>query len=196
MEYRGPNAWHVEFRCSIATTTRHILTLQPENQRSFCPRSLELTDDKNAHRRDLDFPLGAQVPALTVRGTLPMRGSHHDTTVIDHAMYARDERVVIGFNRRPDRRQCTSDEPTGPMKADAAGIAGKRGARIPIPRQPEAPKSDSQRRLGSHPRASGPHAPEGAKVLCGTQKKMCSVLLSNGGVCSFLAHSEVMIFFC
>ena len=100
VEYRGPNAWHVEFRCSIATTTRHILTLQPENQRSFCPRSLELTEDKNAHRRDLDFPLGAQVPALTVRATLPMndhrfRGSHHDTTLIDHAMYACDERVVI-----------------------------------------------------------------------------------------------------
>ena len=100
VEYRGPNAWHVESRCSIATTTRHSLTLQPENQRSFCPRSLELTEDKNAHRRDLDFPLGAQVPALVVRATLPMndhrfRGSHHGTTHIDHAMYARDGRVVI-----------------------------------------------------------------------------------------------------
>ena len=48
VDYRGPNAWHVEIRCSIATTTRHILALQPENQRSFCPRSLELTEDKNA----------------------------------------------------------------------------------------------------------------------------------------------------
>ena len=100
VEYRGPNAWHVKFRYSIATTTRHILSLQPENQRSFCPRSLELTEDKNAHRRDLDFPLGAQVPALTVRATLPMndhrfRGYRHDTTLIDHAMYARDERIVI-----------------------------------------------------------------------------------------------------
>ena len=45
VEYRGPNAWHVESRCSIATTTRYSLTLQPENQRSFCPRSLELTED-------------------------------------------------------------------------------------------------------------------------------------------------------
>ena len=100
VEYRGPNAWHVEFRCSIATTTRNILTLQPENQRLFCPRSLELTEDKNAHRRDLDFPLGAQVPALVVRATLPVndhriRGSRHDTPLIDHAMYARDEQVAI-----------------------------------------------------------------------------------------------------
>ena len=43
---------------------------------------------------------GAQVPALAVRVTVPMishrfRGSHHDTTLIDHAMYARDERIVI-----------------------------------------------------------------------------------------------------
>ena len=53
--------------------------------------SLELTKDKNAHQRDLDFPLDAQVPALTVRATLPIndhrfRDSHHDTTLIDHAM--------------------------------------------------------------------------------------------------------------
>ena len=99
-EVRTRGAWHVESCCSIATTTRHILTLQPENQRSFCPRSLELTEDKNAHRRDRGFPLGAQVPALVVRATLPMndhrfRGSHHGTTHIDHAMYARDERFVI-----------------------------------------------------------------------------------------------------
>ena len=98
--YRGPNARHVEFRCSIATTTRHILTLQPENQRPFCPKSLELTEDRNAHRRDLDFPLGAQVPALVVRATLlindhRIRGSHHDTQLIDHAMYARDGQVGI-----------------------------------------------------------------------------------------------------
>ena len=58
------------------------------------------TESKNAHRRDLDFPLGAEVPALVVLATLPMndhrfRGSHHDTTLINHAMYARDERVVI-----------------------------------------------------------------------------------------------------
>ena len=96
----GPNAEHPDARCCIGTTTRHILTLQPENQRSFCPRSLELTEDKNAHRRDLDFPLGAQVPALVVRATLPandhrFHGSHHGTTHIDHAMYARDGRVVI-----------------------------------------------------------------------------------------------------
>ena len=100
VKYRGPNAWQLESRCSSPTTTRHILTLQPENQRSFCPRSLELTEDKNAHRRDRGVPLGAQVPALVVRATLPMndhlfRGSHHDTTHIDHAMYARDERFVI-----------------------------------------------------------------------------------------------------
>ena len=92
-------------------------------------------------------------------------------------MYARDERVVIEIQWAAgsgSMRQCTSDESTGPMKtiSDAAGIAGKRGARIPILRQPEAPESDSQRRLGPHPRASGPHAPEGAKVLCGTQKKV------------------------
>ena len=30
VEYRGPNAWHVEFRCSIVTTTRHILTLRTD----------------------------------------------------------------------------------------------------------------------------------------------------------------------
>ena len=104
IKYRGPNARHVESRCSIATTTsttRHILTLQPENQRSFCRRSLELTEDKNnAHRLELDVPLGAQVPALTVRATLPMNdhrfcGSHHDTKLIDQTMYARDERLVI-----------------------------------------------------------------------------------------------------
>ena len=70
VKYRGPNAWQLESRCSFPTTTRHILTLQPENQRSFCPRSLELTEDKNAHRRDRGFPLGAQVPALVVRAVV------------------------------------------------------------------------------------------------------------------------------
>ena len=33
VEYRGPNAWHVEFRCSIVTTTRHILALRTD----VCP---------------------------------------------------------------------------------------------------------------------------------------------------------------
>ena len=67
---------------------------------AFCPRSLELTEDKNAHRRDLDFSLGAQVPALVVRATLPknghrFRGSHHGTTHTNHAMYARDEQPSL-----------------------------------------------------------------------------------------------------
>ena len=54
---------------------------------------------------------------------------------------------------------------------DATGIAGKRGVRIPLSRQPEAPESDSQRRLSSHPRAHQDHTHhEGAKILCGTQK--------------------------
>ena len=76
------------------------------------------------------------------------------------------------------------------MKAisDVTGIAGKRGVRIPIPRQPEAPESDSQRRLGSRPRAHEDHTHLlGAIFLYGTQK-MSSVLLSKDGVCSFLAH--------
>ena len=56
--------------------------------------------------------------------------------------------------------------------SDATGIAGKRGVRIPIPRQPEAPESDIQPEApGLTPaRASGSHAPEGAKILCGTLK--------------------------
>ena len=57
--------------------------------------------------------------------------------------------------------------------SDATGIAGKRGVRIPTPRQPEAPESDSQRCLGSHPRAHQNYThPEGATILCGTQKNV------------------------
>ena len=57
--------------------------------------------------------------------------------------------------------------------SDATGIAGKRGVRIPIPRQPEAPESDSQRRLGSDPREHQDHTHlEGAKKLCGTLKNV------------------------
>ena len=68
VKYRGPNAWQLESRCSIPTTTRHILTLQPDNQRSFCPRSLELTEDNHEHRRDRGVPLKCS-----------FRGSHHNT---------------------------------------------------------------------------------------------------------------------
>jgi hypothetical protein len=51
--------------------------------------------NKDAHRREHDFHLGAQVPALMVRHHIRMnghrfRGSHHGTMNIHHAMYARD----------------------------------------------------------------------------------------------------------
>ena len=51
--------------------------------------------------------------------------------------------------------------------SDAAGIARKRGVHILIPAHHRAPERDSQRRLGSHPRASsGPRTHhEGAKFL-------------------------------
>ena len=67
---------------------------------SICRRSVESVENKGAHRDEHASSLGAEVPALTVRGTLPMnahhfRGSHHDTTHIDHAMYARGERIMI-----------------------------------------------------------------------------------------------------
>ena len=67
---------------------------------SICRRSVESAENKGALRDEHASSLGAQVPALTVRATLSMnghrfRGSDHDTTHIDHAMYARDERVVI-----------------------------------------------------------------------------------------------------
>ena len=68
---------------------------------SICRRSVvESAENKGAHRDEHASSLGAQVPALTARATLPMnghrfRGSHHDTTHIDHAIYARDDRLVI-----------------------------------------------------------------------------------------------------
>ena len=67
---------------------------------SICRRSVESAENKGALHDEHASSLGAQVPALTVRAALSMnghrfRGSHHDTTHIDHAMYARDERVVI-----------------------------------------------------------------------------------------------------
>ena len=66
----------------------------------ICRRSVESAENRDAHRREHASSLGAQVPALTVRATLPMNGhrfrdDHHVTAHIDHAMYARDERVVI-----------------------------------------------------------------------------------------------------
>ena len=67
---------------------------------SICRRSVESAENKGAHRDEHASSLGAQVPALTVLAALPMnghrfRGSHHDTTHIDHAIYARDGRLVI-----------------------------------------------------------------------------------------------------
>jgi len=66
----------------------------------ICRRSVESAENRGALRDEHASSLGAEVPALTVRGTLPMnahhfRGSHHDTTHIDHAMYARGERIMI-----------------------------------------------------------------------------------------------------
>ena len=66
----------------------------------ICRRSVESAENKGAHRDEHASSLGAQVPALAVLAALPMnghrfRGSHHDTTHIDHAMYARDGRLVI-----------------------------------------------------------------------------------------------------
>ena len=67
---------------------------------STCRSSVEPAENKGAHRDEHASSLGAQVPALTARATLPMnghrfRGSHHAITHIDHAMYARDGRLVI-----------------------------------------------------------------------------------------------------
>ena len=64
LKYPGPNVRHVDSRCSIATTTRHMLTLQSGNPRSLCLRSLEFPKIQDAHRDEHAFPLGAQVPAL------------------------------------------------------------------------------------------------------------------------------------
>ena len=66
----------------------------------ICRRSVESAENKGALRDEHASSLGAEVPALTVRATLPIndhrfRGSHHDTTHIYHAMYVRDERLVI-----------------------------------------------------------------------------------------------------
>ena len=74
------------------------------------------------------------------------------------------------FNRRPDRRQCTSDEPTGSIKtiiSDAAGIAGKRGAPFqPLPGTWHL-KATARGALASHPRAHQDHTHhKGARKCC------------------------------
>ena len=65
VEYRGPNVEHPDSRFSIATTTRHSLTLPTGNPRSFYPRSLELPKNQDAHRREHDFPLCHHFVVLT-----------------------------------------------------------------------------------------------------------------------------------
>ena len=106
----------------------------------------------------------AQLFDLVERAVLPLVLGGSDSTqarVNNKTQTPRHEELDLLRNTwlldRP--YQCTSDEPAGPMKtiSDATGIAGKRGVRIPIPRQPEAPESYSQRRPGSHPRAHQDH---------------------------------------
>ena len=55
VEYRGPNAEHPDSRFSIATTTRHSLTLPTGNPRSFYPRSLELPKNQGRASRRTRF---------------------------------------------------------------------------------------------------------------------------------------------
>ena len=69
LEYRGSNARYDQSQCFIITTTRHSLTLPTGNPRSFYPRSLELTKNKNADRREHDETFVLYFGALTVRRT-------------------------------------------------------------------------------------------------------------------------------
>ena len=55
VENRGPNAEHPDSRFSIATTTRHSLTLPTGNPRSFYPRSLELPKNQGRASRRTRF---------------------------------------------------------------------------------------------------------------------------------------------
>ena len=91
VKYRGPNAKYPDSCCSIATTTRHIMTLQSDNPFSCCHRSLELPKNQDAHRGEHDFPLCGLFLALTERPTRRMnnhrlRGSHHATISEIHAI--------------------------------------------------------------------------------------------------------------
>ena len=93
---RGTSSSAVPSPRSHATSRR----CEPMFVLSICRRSVELAENKGAHRDEHASSLGAQVPALAVRATLPMnghrfRGSHHGTTHIYHAMYAHGDRLVI-----------------------------------------------------------------------------------------------------
>ena len=55
VEYPGPNARYVGSRCSIATTIRHIMTLQSDNPLSFCHRSSELPKNQGRASRRTRF---------------------------------------------------------------------------------------------------------------------------------------------
>ena len=94
--------------CRVSLFHRHDHTPHPgaANRCVTClfaagPWSVESAENRDAHRRERASSLGVEVPALAVRATLLMinghrfRGSHHDTTHIDHAIYARDDRLVI-----------------------------------------------------------------------------------------------------
>ena len=63
------------------------------------------------------------------------------------------------FNRRPDRRQCASEEPTGPIKParHATGIARKRGERTFSCQSSWHLKVTARGAWASHPRAHQDH---------------------------------------
>jgi hypothetical protein len=63
------------------------------------------------------------------------------------------------FNRRLDRRQCASEEPTGPIKRarHATGIARKRSAHTFIPTITWHLKVTARGAWASHPRAHQDH---------------------------------------
>ena len=79
---------------TVTSPRTYATTLWRYHKRSqLCRRSLELPRDKDnaADRREADFLLGAQVPALTVRPTTRMsdhrfRGSRHGATNMHRAM--------------------------------------------------------------------------------------------------------------
>ena len=80
--------------------------------------------------------------------------------------------------------------------SDATGIAGKRGVRILILPHHRTPERDSQRRLGSHARASsGPHAPLGREIFVWNTKNVFGASF-EGRCVFFFGAFEVMRIFC
>ena len=69
VEYPGWSARYTRSGYPIATTTRHILTLQSRIPAGFLPQIAAADQGQGRGSCELDVPLGALVPALAVRAT-------------------------------------------------------------------------------------------------------------------------------